>query len=83
MGPAGRALMSTASASQSISIETTASVLPLVSPFFQSASREREWKWASPLWSVASTASASCQATISTRPSSASWTTAATSPSGP
>ena len=83
VGPAGRARMRMASASQSSSCETTARVWPLDSPLRQSRPREREWKCASPVRRVASTASASCQANISTRPSSASWTTAATSPSGP
>ena len=83
VGPAGVARMSTASASQSISIDSTDSVFPLVSPLRQRVPREREWKWTSPVRNVASTASASCQPTMRTRPSAASWTTAATRPSAP
>ena len=53
VGPAGRARMRMASASQSSSMDTTARVWPLVSPFRHSVPREREWKCASPVASVA------------------------------
>ena len=84
VGPTGRP--STRSASR-VAVEARdrrrRRTLPLVSPFRQSRSRDREWKWTSPVSSVAASASASIQASIRTRPSAASWTIAGTSPSGP
>ena len=64
-------------------MSTRRSTLPLVSPFRHRASRDREWKWTSPVATVALSASSSIQASISTRPSTASWTIAGTSPSSP
>ena len=45
-------------------------------------SRDREWKWTSPVASVAARASRSTQASIRTRPSARSWTTPGTRPVG-
>ena len=59
VGPAGSASIRTASPSQSAASDVTASTLPDVSPFFQSRSRDREWKWPSPVSRVAASASAS------------------------
>ena len=78
-GPAGCTRMSSVSPSQSGVIDSTAIVLPDDSPFFQSRLRDREWKCARPVSRVASSASWSAQATISTSPLPASWTTQATS----
>ena len=71
-----------ASPSQSSRSSTTASVAPDVSPLCQSSRRERLQNQASPLSRVRRSASSSIQASISTRPSSASWTIAGVS-SGP
>jgi hypothetical protein len=60
-------------------IDSTAIVLPDDSPFFQSLLRDREWKCAKPVSRVAFSASWSAQATISTSPLRASWTTHVTS----
>ena len=76
-------MTSSASRSQSSAMSTRRSTLPLVSPFRHSASRDREWKWTSVVATVAFNASSSIQASISTRPSAASWTIAGTSPSSP
>ena len=83
VGPAGRARMSTASPSQSSSMPIrpraccrSSRPCATACPANASGSAPRRSR-ASP-----SSASASCQPTMSTRPSAASWTTAATRPSG-
>ena len=83
VGPVGRPRMSTASPSQSSSRPRPRSVLPLVSPLRQRRAARARVEVHLAGRSVASSASASCQPTMSTRPSAASWTTAATRPSGP
>ena len=82
-GPAGRTRTSSASPSQSSRSSSTAIVLPEVAPLCQYSSRDRLQNHASPDSRVRRSASASIQASISTRPVSASWTIAArSSPSG-
>src|SRR5581483_10065915 len=76
-GPAGRTRTSSASPSQSSRISSTASVLPEVLPLCQSCPRERLQNHASPVSRVSRSASASIHASMSTRPSAASWTIAA------
>ena len=49
VGPTGSTVSSSASASQSSARSTSRSTLPLVSPLRQSLSRDREWKWTSPV----------------------------------
>src|SRR3954468_21417868 len=78
-GPAGRTRSRIASPSQSSRSSSTASVFPDVSPLCQSCSRERLQNQASPVSRVRLSASSSIQASISTRPLSASWTIAARS----
>ena len=75
-GPAGRTRSRIASPSQSSRISSTASVFPDVSPLCQSSCRERLQNHASPLSRVRRSASSSIQASIRTRPVSASWTIA-------
>ena len=82
-GPAGSTPSRSASPSQSSARDRRRRTLPDVSPLRHSRSRDREWKCTSPVCSVAASASASSQPTISTRPSATSWTTPATRPSGP
>ena len=55
-GPAGRTRIRIVSPSQSLVIDSTAMVLPEVSPLSHRRSREREWKWARPVRTVASSA---------------------------
>ena len=81
-GPGGRTRSRSASPSQSSRSSSTASVLPEVSPFRQSRPRERLQKCASPVSRVSRSASSSIQASMSTRPQSASWTIAARSSGG-
>ena len=83
VGPTGSTATSSASRSQSSAMSTRRSTLPLDSPFRHRLLRDREWKWTSYVASVALSASSSIQASISTRPSAASWTIAGTSPSSP
>src|SRR5690606_11134009 len=80
VGPAGFARTSTASASQSMRSSTTESVLPLVSPFFHSACRDRDQKCTTPVSRVSRSASAFIHASMSTVPRSASCTTQGTRP---
>src|SRR5581483_8092187 len=83
-GPAGRTRSRIASPSQSSRSSSTARVEPDVSPLCQSSARLRLQNHASPVSRVSCSARSSIQASMSTRPSSASWTIAARSaPSGP
>ena len=72
-GPCCSTLIQTASWSQSTRISTTRWVWPELSPFFQSALREREKYQASPVSMVRLSASAFMCATISTRRSRHRW----------
>ena len=82
-GPFGRTRRRIASPSQSSRSSSTAMVLPDVAPLCQYSCRERLQNHASPDSRVRRSASASIQASISTRPLPASWTIAAcSSPSG-
>ena len=53
VGPTGSTVTSSASRSQSSAMSTRRSTLPLVSPFRHSVLRDREWKWTSPVATVA------------------------------
>ena len=55
-GPAGCTRIRMVSPSQSEVIDSTAIVFPEVPPLSHKASREREWKWARPVRTVASSA---------------------------
>src|SRR5437588_791637 len=79
-GPFGCARTRSASPSQSARTSTACRTFPLVSPFFQSFSRDRLWKWTSPVRSVSSIASRSIHASMSTLPVPASCTMAGTRP---
>ncbi|OPZ56126.1 MAG: hypothetical protein BWY88_01346 [Synergistetes bacterium ADurb.Bin520] len=81
-GPWGSTRASSVSPSQSRRSSRTAMRCPLSSPLCQSFPRDRLKKTISPVSAVSFRASALAQATMSTVPDWASWTTTGTRPCG-